>query len=112
MRVNVPSDGQERLKELGITNTQQCKEKVRKEKQLTEKVKHAAVLATDKPFLVNCKGPSFMITYEQPPKDMGRLGKPVIAGGGVLNWTSEGTPSDPNPNIMNRIPESNNTLPN
>lgn len=34
------------------------------EKQLTMKVKHAAVLATDKPFLVNCNGPSFIIKYE------------------------------------------------
>jgi len=36
----------------------------------------------------------------------------VIAGGGVLNWTSGGTPSDPKPNVINRIPESNDTLPN
>jgi hypothetical protein len=28
------------------------------------KVKHAAVLPTDKPFLVNCKGPSFSNMYE------------------------------------------------
>jgi hypothetical protein len=33
-------------------------------KQLTVKVKHAAVLATDRPFLVNCNGPSFIIKYE------------------------------------------------
>lgn len=34
------------------------------EKELTVKVKQAAVLATDKPFLVKCNGPSFMIEYE------------------------------------------------
>jgi len=33
-------------------------------KKLTVKVKHAAVLATAKPFLVNCNGPNFMIKYE------------------------------------------------
>lgn len=43
---------------------------------------------------------------------MGRLGKPIIAGGGVLDWTREGTPSEPSPNIINRTPESNETLPN
>ena len=31
---------------------------------LTVKVKHAAMLATDSPFLVNCNGPSFIIKYE------------------------------------------------
>ena len=30
---------------------------------LTVKVKHADVVAVDKPFLVSCNGPSFKITY-------------------------------------------------
>lgn len=33
-------------------------------KQLTVKVKHATVLATDKPFLVKVNGPNFEIKYE------------------------------------------------
>lgn len=32
--------------------------------QLTTNVKHADVLAIDKPFLVKVKGPSFAIKYE------------------------------------------------
>lgn len=39
-------------------------ETVEVENRLTIKVKHAAVLPTDKPFLVNCKGPSFSNMYE------------------------------------------------
>lgn len=35
-----------------------------KRKQLAVNVKHAAVLATDRPFLVSCNGPSFMTKYE------------------------------------------------
>jgi len=31
--------------------------------QLTVKVKHATVLATDRPFLVNVNGPNFVIVY-------------------------------------------------
>lgn len=42
-----------------------CKiEKYGKGKQLAVNVKQAAVLATDRPFLVSCSGPSFMTTYE------------------------------------------------
>lgn len=75
------------------------------------KVKHAAVLATDNPFLVNCNGPSFMIRYEYPVKDGGKLGSPIIAAGGVLDWTRAGAPSAPSPNIINKIPERRVTLP-
>lgn len=35
-----------------------------------------------------------------------------MAGGGVLDWTSGGTPSEPSPNVMNNNPESKYTLPN
>lgn len=70
------------------------------------------MLATDKPFLVNCNGPSLKIKYEYPLIDIGRSGNPVTEAGGVLNCTGGGTPSEPSPNIMNKIPESNDTLPN
>lgn len=83
-----------------------------KGKNYTVKDKQADVLATDNPFLVNCSGPSFMIVYVQPLKDDGTFGSPVTDGGGVLNWASEGTVSEPNPSMMNKIPESNATLPN
>ncbi len=39
------------------------------------------------------------------------FGKPITDGGGVLVWTNEGAPSEPNPSIMNMIPESRATLP-
>lgn len=44
----------------------QCEVQLNKDnyKQLTVNVKQAAVLATDKPFLVNRSGPSFIIKYE------------------------------------------------
>lgn len=35
-----------------------------KERNHTVKDKQADVLATDRPFLVNCSGPSFVIIYE------------------------------------------------
>jgi hypothetical protein len=41
----------------------------------------------------------------------GRFGNPVIDEGGILVWTSGATLSDPNPSIINSIPESNATLP-
>lgn len=41
----------------------------------------------------------------------GRSGNPVRDEGGVLVWTSGTTLSDPNPSIINNIPDSNATLP-
>lgn len=42
----------------------------------------------------------------------GRCGNPVRDEGGVLVWTIGATLSEPNPSIMNSIPDSNATLPN
>lgn len=39
------------------------------------------------------------------------FGTPRTDGGGVLVWTKEGAPSEPNPSIMNMMPERRATLP-
>lgn len=49
---------------LGDLIKKEERQTVEVENRLTMKVKHAAVLPTDKPFLVNCKGPSFSNMYE------------------------------------------------
>lgn len=70
------------------------------------------MLATDSPFLVSCSGPHLKIMYEYPPKDAGKFGNPSNAGGGVLGCTMDSALSAPKPNIMNKIPDNNATLPN